>query len=141
MMSKDKKRYSDLKQFSTFEERFDFLKLNGSVGEETFGFDRYINQKFYRSEEWKKIRNDVIVRDNGTDLGIKDKEIIGKIIVHHMNPITKEDIENREEWVFNPDYLICVSPETHRAIHYGDSDMISKTEIIERKPNDTCPWR
>ena len=124
----------------TFEERYEYLKLDGKVGEETFGFDRYINQEFYRSNEWLKVRDSVIVRDGGCDLAIEDREIVGKILVHHMNPITIDDILNRSEFLLDPEYLICTIKNTHDAIHYGDSSLLI-TALIERRKNDTCPWR
>lgn len=137
-----KKTYSILKSFSTFEERFKYLKLYGAVGSDTFGFDRFINQDFYhRSSEWKRARDYVIVRDNGCDLGIEDQPIYGRIIVHHMNPISSEDIIHSEDWIFDPEYLICVSHDTHNAIHYGDDSIIQNRKIIERSINDTCPWK
>lgn len=132
--------YSELIQLKTFEERFEYLKLNGIVGRETFGFDRYLNQMFYTSIEWKKFRRDIILRDNGCDLAIPGLDIVGKILIHHLNPITKEDILNRTEYLMNPEFVICSSKLTHDAIHYGDSDLLPKGPI-ERKRNDTCPWR
>ena len=132
--------YSELIQLKTFEERFEYLKLNGIVGRETFGFDRYLNQMFYTSIEWKKFRRDIILRDNGCDLAIPGLDIVGKIFIHHLNPITKEDILNRTEYLMNPEFVICSSKLTHDAIHYGDSDLLPKGPI-ERKRNDTCPWR
>ena len=132
--------YSELCQLSTFEERFDYLRLNGVVGKDTFGFDRYLNQQFYRSSEWKRIRNQVIVRDNGCDLGINEYEIHGRILIHHMNPISIEDLQHMSDLLMNPEYLICVSHRTHNAIHYGDESLIV-TAPIERSQNDTCPWR
>ena len=134
------KTYSELILLPTFEERFRYLKLSGRVGEETFGLDRYLNQIFYTSEEWRRIRRDVIVRDNGCDLGIWDREIHGLITVHHLNPISVDDILNRTEILLNPEYLICVSDLTHKAIHYGDERLLI-TAPIERRPNDMCPWR
>ena len=116
------------------------MKLNGIIGEETFGFDRDLNQLFYTSDEWRRIRRDVIIRDNGCDLGIRDREIGGLITVHHMNPITIDDIRNRSELLLNPEYLISVSDLTHKAIHYGDERLLITTPV-ERRPNDTCPWR
>ena len=124
----------------TFLDRFEYLRLNGKVGEETFGYYRYLNQVFYRSAEWKKIRNLVIVRDNGCDLGLSGYDIHGKVYIHHMNPITVDDIRNRSEFLLNPDYLICVSHMTHEAITYGDKSLLL-LEPIERTKNDTCPWR
>ena len=132
--------YSELIQLPTFEERFDYLRLDGVVGKDTFGFDRYLNQQFYRSSEWKRIRNQVIVRDNGCDLGIDEYEIHGRILIHHMNPISIEDLRYMSDLLMNPEYLICVSHRTHNAIHYGDESLIV-TAPIERSQNDTCPWR
>lgn len=132
--------YSELIQLKTFEERFEYLKLDGIIGRETFGFDRYLNQMFYTSIEWKKFRRDIILRDNGCDLAIPGLDIVGKIFIHHLNPITKEDILNRTEYLMNPEFVICSSKLTHDAIHYGDSDLLPKGPI-ERKRNDTCPWR
>lgn len=132
--------YKELIRIPTFKERYEYLKLNGQVGKDTFGFDRYLNQKFYRSSEWKAIRNRVIIRDAGCDLGIKDREIYGKILIHHMNPITIKDITNKTDLLLNPDYLICTSKLTHDAIHYGDQNLFA-SESAERKPFDTCPWR
>ena len=132
--------YSELITLPTFLDRFEYLRLNGKVGEETFGYYRYLNQVFYRSSEWKKIRNLVIVRDNGCDLGLSGYDIHGKVYIHHMNPITVDDIRNRSEFLLNPDYLICVSHMTHEAITYGDKSLLL-LEPIERTKNDTCPWR
>lgn len=132
--------YSELCQLSTFEDRFDYLRLNGSVGKDTFGFDRYLNQQFYRSREWKRIRDLVILRDNGCDLGVEGYEIRGRILIHHINPISVEDIHTMSDLLMNPEYLICVSHRTHNAIHYGDESLII-TAPIERTQNDTCPWR
>ena len=132
--------YSELCQLSTFEERFDYLRLNGSVGKDTFGFDRYLNQQFYRSREWKRIRDQVILRDNGCDLGVEGYEIRGRILIHHINPISVEDIQTMSDLLMNPEYLICASHRTHNAIHYGDERLII-TAPIERTQNDTCPWR
>ena len=132
--------YSQLKQLKTFEERYDYLKLGGVVGEDTFGFDRYLNQNFYRSREWKRVRDEVIMRDNGCDLGVDGHEIRGKILIHHMNPITSEDIHRVSDYLLNPEYLICVTHRTHNAIHYGDESLIVAAPI-ERTQNDTCPWR
>ena len=132
--------YSELCQLSTFEERFDYLRLNGSVGKDTFGFDRYLNQQFYRSSEWKRIRDRVILRDNGCDLGVEGYEIRGRILIHHINPISVEDIHTMSDLLMNPEYLICISHRTHNAIHYGDESLIITTPI-ERTQNDTCPWR
>lgn len=132
--------YSELIRLPTFLERFNYLKLNGRVGEETFGCHRYLNQVFYRSKEWRRIRDFVIVRDNGCDLGVSGYDIFGKILIHHMNPITADDIRNRSDYLLNPEYLICVSHMTHEAVTYGDERLLV-TEPIERAPNDTSPWR
>lgn len=132
--------YSKLIKLQTFEERFDYLKLDGVVGEDTFGFDRYLNQQFYRSCEWKRIRDQVILRDNGCDLGVDGYEIHGRVLIHHMNPISIEDICTMSNFLTNPEYLICVTHRTHNAIHYGDENLII-TAPIERTQNDTCPWR
>ena len=133
--------YSELITLPKFEERYEYLKLNGVLGEETFGFNRYLNQEFYqRDKEWLRIRDYVIIRDQGCDLGIEGREIRGKIIVHHMNPITKDDLLKRTEFLLNPEYLICTLKSTHDAIHYGDENLLMKGPI-ERKANDTCPWR
>lgn len=132
--------YQHLLTLQTFEERFQYLKLDGKVGQETFGFDRYFNQKFYRSTEWKQIRNFVIARDRGCDLAIFDREIHGRIYVHHMNPINLEDIKDATEYILNPDYLVCVSKETHDAIHYGDGSLLMATKPLERTPGDTKLW-
>lgn len=132
--------YSELITLPSFEERFRYLQLNGSIGEETFGFDRYLNQNFYRSKEWRDIRDQIIVRDCGCDLGIQDREIYGSIIIHHMNPINSKDIIDMTDYLTNPEYLICTTLMTHNAIHYGDESLLI-TAPIERRPNDTCPWR
>lgn len=132
--------YSELILLDTFEERYNYLKLGGRVGEETFGFDRYLNQRFYTSQEWLSLRDEVILRDLGCDLGVKDREINGRILIHHMNPISKEDILRRSDFLLNPEYLIATSKSTHDAIHYGDFKLIGQAPI-ERRLNDTCPWK
>ena len=132
--------YSELIKLPTFKERFRYLKLNGKVAEETFGFDRYLNQQFYKSNEWLELRDRIIIRDCGCDLGIDDREIYKRIIIHHMNPITKYDIINRTDMLLNPEYLICTTKRTHDAIHYGDESILYDLPI-ERTKNDTCPWR
>ena len=132
--------YSELVTLTTFEERFKYLQLNGQVGKDTFGFDRYINQNFYRSLEWKRVRDKVILRDNGCDLGVEGYEIHGRILIHHMNPITIRDIESMSEYLLNPEYLISTVHNTHNAIHYGDESLLI-TVPIERRKNDTCPWK
>lgn len=131
--------YSQLHRLETFEERFDYLKLGGEVGAITFGFDRWINQQFYKSKEWREARNHVIVRDNGCDLGIPGYEIYGGLIVHHINPMSAEDIEHGEEWISNPDFLITTSHDTHNAIHYGDSSLLPRGPIT-RQAGDTKLW-
>lgn len=132
--------YSELITIPTFEERFRYLKLGGKVGAETFGFDRYLNQIFYKSDEWLSIRDFVIVRDNGCDLAMKGHDIHGRIYIHHMNPITIDDILNRSDYLLNPDFLITTIHATHNAIHYGNEDLLV-TAPIERRLNDTCPWK
>lgn len=141
MMKKNIRTYSELSKLKTFRERYEYLKLDGTVGEETFGFDRYINQMFYKSEEWKRIRNYVITRDNGCNLGISDRKIVDSVIlVHHMNPITKEDIINKNEILLDPEYLITTIKPTHDAIHYGDESLLAE-DLVIRSKNDTCPWK
>ena len=132
--------YSELITIPTFEGRFKYLQLNGSVGSETFGFDRYLNQAFYRSQEWKSIRDEVIVRDYGCDLGIDGREIFGKIYIHHMNPVTPKDIVDVTRFLLDPEYLICTTHSTHNAIHYGDENLLAKGPVVRAK-NDTCPWK
>ena len=132
--------YSELITLPTFEERFRYLQLDGRVGEETFGFDRYLNQAFYKSEEWLRVRDQVILRDNGCDLGIEGREIYGRILIHHMNPITIDDIAKRSKYLLDPEYLITTVKNTHDAIHYGDENLLIKMPI-ERTRNDTCPWK
>ena len=132
--------YSDLSKLTTFEDRYNYLRLNGFVGKETFGFDRYLNQVFYKSAKWRSVRDFVIVRDNGCDLGVEGREIYGKIIIHHMNPITIKDIEQESDFLLDPEFLISTVHETHNAIHYGDENLLIRAPI-ERKPNDTGPWR
>lgn len=133
--------YSELITLPTFEERFRYLKLDGRVGEDTFGFDRYFNQRLYSSPEWKEIRRKVLVRDEGCDLAIPDREIFGKIIVHHMNPMTLADIEDHNPDIFDPEFLITVSKQTHDAIHYGDESILVESKPTIRTKNDTVPWR
>lgn len=134
-----KRSYSELIRLKTFEERFDYLKFSAKIGEATFGFERYLNQIFYTSKEWRKFRRDIIIRDNGCDMGMEDYEIHGRIEVHHINPITIKMIEDNDPLLMDPNNVICVSPNTHKAIHYGDKDLLPK-DPIERKPNDMCPW-
>lgn len=132
--------YSELIKLTTLAERFDYLKLGGVIGEDTFGFERYLNQNFYRSAVWKKIRNQVIIRDNGCEMGLEDYPISGRIIIHHMNPVDSDDIIHQRDILLNPEFLICVGNQTHNAIHYGSIDLLPQ-DPIERKPNDTCPWK
>lgn len=132
--------YSELIALSTFEERFEYLKLNASVGKDTFGHDRYLNQIFYNSYEWRKMRDQIIIRDNGCDLAMPDRIIHGKIYIHHLNPLGVDDILSRSEYLQNPEFLVCTSFDTHNAIHYGDINLLPR-DPIERKQNDTCPWR
>ena len=141
-MNTNIRTYSELITIPSFIERYRYLKLNNKVGEETFGFDRYLNQHFYRLKEWKDIRNYVITRDNGCDLGMEDREIPEgiPIIVHHINPISLKDISNKLDWILDPEFLICTTKRTHEAIHYGDESLLYD-EPIERTPNDTCLWR
>lgn len=132
--------YRELIRLKTFDERFDYLKLSGSIGEPTFGFERYLNQTLYNSSRWRRLRNQIIVRDNGCDLGLEGYEIQGLIIVHHINPMTVDDLKDFSEDVFNPEYLISVSLTTHNAIHYGDKTLLPQLPV-ERRPGDTCPWK
>lgn len=132
--------YSELIRIPTFEERFKYLQLHGRVGEDTFGFDRYLNQMFYQSREWHDIKREVILRDEGCDLAIRGREIQSRLFIHHMNPITQQDIIDRSDFLLNPEYLICVSKQTHDAIHYGDERSIIR-DYVPRRPNDTIPWR
>ena len=132
--------YSELIALPTFEDRYRYLQLNGAVGKDTFGFDRYINQQFYRSKEWQRIRDEVIIRDNACDLGMEGYEIHGRIYVHHMNPIMVRDIQSNSDYLMNPEFLICTTHRTHNAIHYGDENLLARAPI-ERTKNDTCPWR
>lgn len=133
------RRYSELRQLLTFEERYEYLRLGGGVGEATFGFDRHINQAFYHSLEWKQAREYVIVRDNGCDLGIPGFEIHAELLVHHMNPMSADDIMSHDEWILDPNYLITTTQSTHNAIHYGDRSLLPKP-FVERAPGDTRLW-
>lgn len=134
------RRYSELIRIPTFEERFEYLRLDGQVGADTFGSDRYLNQIFYKSPEWKKIRDEIIIRDQCCDLAMPGYDIYGPVLIHHLNPITKEDILSRTDLLLNPEYLVCTIQSTHNAIHYGDVNLLI-TNPVERKPNDTCPWK
>ena len=133
--------YSELIALPTFEERYNYLKLDGKVGEETFGSDRWLNQLFYKKEpDWLAIRDKIIIRDNGCDLAVPGRDIYSRILIHHMNPITKDDILCRSEFLLNPEYLICTTKNTHDAIHYGDESLLVK-DPVKRYKNDTCPWK
>lgn len=132
--------YTELIQLPTFKERYEYLRLGGLVGQDTFGFDRYLNQKFYRSPEWKRIRRDVIIRDEGRDLAMEGYELQGNVFVHHMNPMKPDDLVNVPDWILNPEFLICVSKRTHDAIHFGDASLLPALPT-ERTPNDMCPWK
>lgn len=142
--------YTELSKLTSFEDRFRYLQLNGKVGSETFGYDRYLNQVFYQSDEWKRVRDEVIIRDNGCDLGIegrelrdiyvKGKKVPARIYIHHMNPLLLKDIEDRTDFLLNPEYLITTSFNTHQAIHYGDENLLILSPV-ERTKNDTCPWK
>lgn len=133
--------YSELIRLPTFEERYNYLKLDSEIGMETFGFERYLNQRFYRSKEWKALKDEIIVRDHGYDLGVIGYEIYDKIYIHHMNPITADDIRNNTDYLMNPEFLISTTHDTHNAIHYGNSDLLNAHVLVERTKNDTCPWR
>lgn len=141
MMNTIIRTYSELTLLPTFEERFRYLKLGGKVGADTYGFDRYLNQQFYQHDPmWRSSRDTVIIRDNGCDLGVEGYEIHGKIIVHHMNPVTMDDIIKKRDWIYDPEFLICTVHNTHNAIHYGDEHLLAKAPIVRIK-NDTCPWK
>lgn len=133
--------YSELSKLETFEERFKYLQLSdGRVGDDTFGFDRYLNQQFYKTAEWRRLRDQLILRDDGCDLGVDGYRIYGRVIIHHMNPITKDDILRQTDYLTNPEYLICTAHNTHNAIHYGDESLLIMGPV-ERTKNDTCLWK
>ena len=132
--------YSELITIPTYEDRFHYLQLNGAVGKDTFGYDRYLNQILYNSKEWKRFRDEIIIRDNGCDLAFDGYDIHGRILVHHINPITVDDVVNRNPIVFDPENVICVTHNTHNAIHYGDESLLT-TAPVERTKHDTCPWK
>ncbi len=134
------RRYSELKRLKTFKERYEYLRIGGLIGESTFGFERYLNQALYTSQRWRLLRNEIIVRDNGCDLGVEGYDILDKIIVHHMNPLVRDQLIEPDDSIFDPEFLICVSQRTHNAIHYGDDSLLPIT-MAERRPNDTCPWK
>ena len=133
--------YSELIKLNSFIERYRYLKLSGKVGADTFGFDRWLNQMFYKTPEYRKVRREVILRDNGCDLGDPNFEISGRVIIHHMNPINQTDILKRSEFALDPEYMICVSHGTHNAIHYGDESQLPIIDVVERFPNDQVPWK
>lgn len=136
------KSYKELKKLKTFDERFKYLKIDGAtIGQSTFGYERYINQAFYKSKEWKRVRDEVIIRDNGCDLGIDGETIGGPILVHHINPITLKDLEEGNKKVFDVNNLICCSKDTHNALHYGSEEYLNEIKEVERKPQDNFPWR
>ena len=135
------KTYTELSKLTTYESRFKYLLLKGKVGIETFGYDRYLNQILYTSPDWKKLRREIILRDNGMDMGLDGYPIYGRAIIHHINQITVDDVLTYSPDVFNPEYLICVTHKTHNALHYGVEDYTRSMEVVERKPNDTIPWR
>lgn len=132
--------YTELLNFETFKDRYEYLRLDGTVGKDTFGFDRYLNQQFYKSAEWKRVRNEVILRDNGCDLGVEGCEIYGRIVIHHMNPIFVQDIIHCSDILLDPEYLISTTHDTHNAIHYGDESLLVSNPVL-RRPGDTCPWK
>lgn len=132
--------YSDLIKLPTLKERYDYLRIGGKVGQSTFGYDRWLNQMFYALPEWKSVRNKIIIRDNGCLFGLEGYEIKSGIVIHHMNPITREDIVDRNPDIFNPEFLICVDDRVHKAIHYGNENLLPQ-DPIERRPFDTCPWK
>lgn len=138
---KTNKCYSELLSFASFEDRFKYLEIGGHIGIESFGFNRYLNQNFYHSPEWMEVRDKVIIRDQGMDLGVEGFPINGRVVIHHINPISVEDVVDRNPDIFNPEFLICCSHQTHNAIHYGNEEYLSRFQVIERRPNDTCPWR
>ena len=138
---KKNKTYSELSKLRTYEERFKYLQIGGRIGIETFGYDRYLNQVFYNSPQWKKVRDQVIIRDNGCDLGLDGYSIPGKVIIHHINAISVDDVLEGNPEIFDPEYLICVSHATHNALHYGDESYPLKFQVTERKLNDTVPWK
>ena len=138
-MQQFKRSYKELMRLPSFEERYRYLKLQGRIGEDTFGLHRYLNQVFYSTIEWKRFRREIIIRDNGFDLGSEDYPIVGKVIIHHINPLTIEDIRSRSSVLMDPDNVICVSHLTHEAIHYGDEKLLPKDPVV-RRPGDHCPW-
>ena len=133
--------YDEVRRLKTFEERFKYLEIGGHIGIESFGFDRYLNQNFYHSQEWLSVRDKIILRDNGMDLGVDGYPVNGRIVIHHINPITIEDVLDRNPDIFNPNYLIACSHATHNALHYGNEEYLNSFRVVERRPNDTTLWR
>ena len=140
MMSNIIRTYTELLRFSTLEERFEYLKLNGHVGEELFGYARYMNQEFYHGRQWYDAKAEVVIRDRGYDLGVPGWKIVGNIYVHHMNPVTIEQIESNDPALYDPEFLICCSYNTHQAITWGNKRLLPQAMVV-RRPNDTCPWK
>lgn len=136
----NRKSYRELLRLPTFQERYEYLRIGGKVGKDTFGWSRYLNQFLYTSKEWRRFRNSILVRDGGFDLAFPGRSILSAITVHHINPLTPEDVENRSDWIFDPDNVVCVSDKTHKAIHYGDESGLPADPIV-RRPGDTCPWK
>lgn len=134
------KSYSELKKLRTIRERYEYCRIGGTIGEDTFGYERKLNQMLYTSRKWRDLRNQIILRDNGCDLGVAGYDVRDKIIIHHLNPITLKDVLEMSDCIFDPDNLICVSSRTHNAIHFGDENLLPP-EPVERFPNDTCPWK
>lgn len=139
-MSSRIRTYDELRRIDSFEERYEYLRLDGTVGLETFGYDRYLNQRFYTSREWRLVRQEIIARDLGCDLGVEGYEIFEKVIIHHMNPMTVEQVMHSDDAIFDPNFLITVSHNTHNAIHYGDSSLLKLNQLVERRPGDTKLW-
>ena len=135
------KCYSELAKLKTFDERFKYLEIGGHIGIESFGFNRYLNQNFYHSYEWLRLRDQIILRDGGMDLGVDGYPVNSRIVIHHINPITIDDVLDRNPDIFNPEYLISCSHQTHNALHYGNEEYLNRFKVVERKPNDTIPWR
>lgn len=133
--------YSELTKITSFEDRFNYLKLGGVIGSRTFGGNRYLNQKLYSSYEWRRFRDEIILRDHGCDLGVPGYELSSRIYIHHINPLTEDDLKHSSEFIFDPDNVVVTSFATHEAIHYGNKNLLIPATVISRKPNDTCPWK
>lgn len=134
------KTYSEAMKRTTFEDRYNYLKIGSVVGDPTFGGERYLNQVLYKSPEWKRFRREIIIRDAGCDLAFEGRDIIDRVYIHHINPITPDEVRNRDPKIFDPENVICVSYDTHQAIHFGDESLLH-LDVKPRRPNDTCPWR